>query len=516
MLRVLLFALFVSAAPLAAQSFGETSFPNSGNAEAQEPFLRGLLQLHSFEYRDAMESFQEAQRLDPDFAMAYWGEAMTHNHPIWQQQDREAALAVLARLAPTPDGQLATAGTERERDYFRALHVLYGEGEKEDRDDAFSVAMADLASRYPEDHDAATFYALAVLGTAHEGRDFTTYMKAAAIAEEVFAENPRHPGAAHYLIHAYDDPVHAPLGLRAARVYSEIAPSASHALHMPTHIYFALGQWEEATALNIRSYEAARNATAARGEGLNGHGWHALYWLHYSELQRGRFEEARRLFDLAQSIATDEPSSRGTSSLITMRANHVIETQDGSSDVAMLDLASDETSDALFIRDAFVRGWAALQRGDRESAVRAQDGIRSRIEETERSEARAHALMLDALLALDAGETDSALESLTAATAVVDAMPLDFGPPSPVKPAHELLGDVLLSLDRPGEALEQYQHALTRSPGRVLSLMGVARAQNDLGDREASTAAWAHVGAIRASADPAVRASMPNDVLGSR
>src|SRR5690606_15789431 len=169
-----------------------------------------------------------------------WGEALTHHHPIWMEQDRDAALAALDALATSPEARLALAPTEREKDYLRTLDVLFGEGEKEARDDAYAEAMAALAARYPDDLDAAAFHALALLGTAHEGRDFATYMRAAAVAEAVFDRNPRHPGAAHYLIHAYDDPVHAPPGLRPARAYAEIAPDASHALHMPSHIYVAL------------------------------------------------------------------------------------------------------------------------------------------------------------------------------------------------------------------------------------------------------------------------------------
>ena len=220
-MRTLLLILLVALVPVGAQDLGETEFANSGAPEAQEPFLRGLLLLHSFEYDDAREAFQEARRLDPDFAMAAWGEAMTHNHPVWMQQDRDAARAAL-------DGVDAMPASARERAYLATLGVLYGgDASKEDRDDAYAEAMRQLAAGYPDDLDAAAFYALSILATAHEGRDFTTYMEAAAVAEEVFDQNPQHPGAAHYLIHAYDDPVHAPLGLRPARVYAEVAPSAA-------------------------------------------------------------------------------------------------------------------------------------------------------------------------------------------------------------------------------------------------------------------------------------------------
>ena len=168
-MRILLFLLL--ALPAVAQStLGETTFANSGAVEAQEPFLRGTLLLHSFEYDDARDAFREAQAIDPTFAMAYWGEAMTHNHPVWMRQDRDAAREVLARL----DAQTGVEMTPREQMYLNTLDVLFGDGDKVSRDDDYAVAMGRLAREFPDDLDARAFHALAILGTAHEGRDFTT------------------------------------------------------------------------------------------------------------------------------------------------------------------------------------------------------------------------------------------------------------------------------------------------------------------------------------------------------
>src|SRR4029453_17203152 len=164
---------------------------------------------------------------------------------------------------------------------------LYGDADKQACDLAYADAMAELHRAYPDDPDAAAFYALALLGTAHEGRDFTLYMRAAAIVEPVFRDHPNHPGALHYLIHAYDDPVHAPLGLRAARRYGRVAPSASHAQHMPSHIFFALGRWDDAIAANTAALATARG----QGQG----GYHALEWLTYAYLQQGKRDEAAKL-----------------------------------------------------------------------------------------------------------------------------------------------------------------------------------------------------------------------------
>ena len=234
------------------QGFGQVSFSNSGSAAAQPEFLLGLAQLHNFEYPDAADHFRKAQQVDPDFAMAYWGEAMTKTHPLWYQQEVAAAREVLGHLGATPEARLAKARTEREKAYLRAVEILYGEGTKEQRDKSYESAMADLHRQYPEDVDAASFYALAILGTAEQGRDFATYMKAAAVLEEVFPQHPSHPGVVHYLIHCYDDSIHAPLGLRAARIYSKIASEAGHAQHMTSHIFLALGMWDAVAKANAR------------------------------------------------------------------------------------------------------------------------------------------------------------------------------------------------------------------------------------------------------------------------
>ncbi|PYQ63020.1 MAG: hypothetical protein DMF53_11485, partial [Acidobacteria bacterium] len=232
-LPLLLTLLLVSSAPTLAQTgVGEVSFANSGSPAAQASFLRGLALLHNFEYEDAAAEFHKAQAIDPGFAMAYWGEAMTYTHPVWMQQNAAAARAALGRLGATPEARLAKAKTERERDYLRAVEILYGDGTKEERDFRYADAMAALHQRYPDDVDATAFYALSLLGTAHQGRDFAVYMKSAALLEEVFPTHQHHPGVLHYLIHSYDDPIHAPLGLRAARLYGTVAPNAGHALHM--------------------------------------------------------------------------------------------------------------------------------------------------------------------------------------------------------------------------------------------------------------------------------------------
>src|SRR5438309_662796 len=284
-------AFLAPGAPVSAQTsrLGTIDFPTSGAPAAQPQFVRGVLLLHSFEYRDAAQAFREAQRLDPGFALAYWGEALTYTHPIWNEQDVSAARAALQRLGPTPAARRAKAPTPREQAYLETVEILYGDGSKTKRDTAYSLAMERLVASFPADREAQVFYALSLLGLNQGVRDVPTYMRAAAIAERVFRDNPNHPGAAHLLIHCYDDPIRAPLGLAAARAYSTIAPDAAHAQHMTTHIFLALGMCDEVVSQNELASGRDRAAWTAN---------HYTAWLGYGYLQQGRYGDALRHLNL--------------------------------------------------------------------------------------------------------------------------------------------------------------------------------------------------------------------------
>ncbi|MFP4228275.1 MAG: hypothetical protein ACLFTE_05535 [Salinivenus sp.] len=519
-----LLAVLLLCPPALAQEaeYGDTDFPNSGDAEAQEPFLKGLLMLHSFEYDDARAAFREAQEIDPDFAMAHWGEAMTHNHPIWMEQDREAAREALRALGETPDEQLAAAPTERERAYLRTLHTLYGVGEeeprdKETRDDAYEEEMGELAAEYPEDLDAQAFHALSLLGTAHEGREASTYMRAAAIVEEVFDKNPEHPGAAHYLIHAYDDPVHAPLGLRPARVYADIAPSAPHALHMPSHIFFALGLWDRGAASNVDSYEAAEAKSEEADTGLSGGGFHALQWLHYARLQQGRHDDARSVLRTIQRHATDSSASTSYATFLRWSAPlaHAVDTEQWDQYDALLDSMNVKPSE-LDTRGAVTvhagRGLAAAQQDNLSSAQMHLKQARAALGETEEDALRIQVLALEGVIALKSDQSDEALDHLKTATDLETDRSLDFGPPFPIKPAPELYGEALLSLDRPEDALAQFTTTLERYPDRARALMGKAEAAAQAGQNDVAQQARSALAAQWEEADGSVRRRLQSDL----
>ncbi len=448
------------------EGLGSLSFPNSGSAEAQEPFLRGVLLLHSFENEPAAEAFREAQQIDPGFSLAYWGEAMTYNHPLWQQQDREAALDALGRLAPTAAERAERVPSERERMYLEALEALYADdGDKLDRDLAYLAAMESLAAAYPDDHEARAFWSLAILGSGDGVRDFATYMRAAATAEPVFEANPNHPGAAHYLIHSFDDPVHAPLGMAAARAYSEIAPNAAHAQHMTSHIFVATGLWRDVVTANIRARDVQDAQRAERGLGPNLCG-HYSSWLHYGHLMLGEVDEAEALMD-----ACHEGILAGDASPVyfgMMRARQIIDTENWElAERWQADLPAESTwtgSSPQFLYD-FTNALAVIRGGD-PSPARAF--VRTHAD-TESAAEAVQGLELRGLLAIHDGLEAEGLALLREAAEMEDAMPFEFGPPHIVKPTFELLGEELLRASRPEEAAVAFRRAIERTPGRTLA-----------------------------------------------
>jgi len=468
---------------------GETEFANSGAPEAQEAFLRGLLLLHSFEYEDSREAFSEARKIDKDFAMAYWGEAMAYNHPVWFLQGTEDAKAVLEKLGATLEERLEKAPTEREKDYLRGVDILYySDDDKERRDFNYMAYMERMAEKYPGDLDAKAFYALSLLGCSHGGRDFALYMRAAAAAEDVFARNPKHPGAAHYLIHSYDDPVHAPLGLRAAHTYAEIAPSAAHALHMPSHVFTALGMWDRVVRSNIDAYQASEQRRIRKGLPLTARSYHALHWKMYGLLQQGRSDEAREaVYSAHADLEASDGAYKVNANLAMIRSTYLTDTGHWNSDVADIEVDGERMEDETRANHLFVEGMIALKAYDQDGAYH---HVKKLMDMDVGGKAREVATILQhelkSLLLMKEGNTEEAVKLLRKATELEEAMPFDFGPPSPVKPSYELLGEILLELGEYEEAQEAFAKALARTPKRARSLHGLATAAAKGKDEEAA------------------------------
>jgi len=527
-IRLLPVALALAVVAPSAQELGTVVFPTSGAPGAQPAFLEGVKALHSFQFDDAADAFRRAQKADADFALAYWGEAMSYNHPLWAQQDVDAAKKTLEKLAPTHEGRLAKAKLPKEKAFLEAMQTLYfSPGDKLARDRAYSEAMARLHAQWPDDHEIATFYALSLLGTVRPGdAGFRRQARAASIAMKIYAENPKHPGAAHFIIHAFDDPDHAPIALPAADAYAKIAPAAAHALHMPSHIYVQLGMWKDVVASNVDAYKAAV-ATIARMKLAEGReDFHTLSWLAYGNLMLGRFDDAKRNLDLARATADRNPKSRGVQNgYRAMSARHMLET--GQWEKIALDPAAPAAGDAhahmpgmagMSYADPsnawiFIAGVSAAKLGDVAGAEAAAARLRAAREAMGAGDAYAAkgVAILEkevvALARLAAGRKDEAVQLAKEAVDIELTTDAPSGPPEPMKPALELYGDVLLEADRAADAVTAYTQSLLRTPKRTPSLLGLARASMKAGNVAAARQHYTELAAMpgAAPASPAVQ-----------
>ena len=467
---------------------GKIEFPTSGPAEAQKHFIEGVLLLHSFEYARSRRAFQEASRIAPDFAMAYWGEAMTYDHRIWGEQDRSGALAALARFAPTPAERRAKAPTEREKMYFDAVEKLYEDGDEKQVASSYSSAMAALTKRFPDDLEAQAFYSLSILGLTGTVRNIDNYMKAAAVAEAIYKKNPRHPGALHYLIHAYDDPEHARLGLNAARAYGTVARSASHAQHMPSHIFFALGMWQDSITSNTASLKTARD------EGVGG--YHPLHWLVHAYLQLGRTDDAAKLVAIIEEDMKVSASPYARTHLAMSRATFLVETRGAGPESMMQPVdSSGVRSQVYFAGHDLAIGLEYIRRKDQAGAGRMLDSLRAK--STAMKAARSDALaasrystvsqgdvdtvgvmenVLGAAIEFASGKRDEGIRNMIAAAETEDKLVFEYGPPAIVKPAWEAAGELLVAAGRKKEAADAFRKVLKRYPNRRLSNEGLKAA----------------------------------------
>ena len=281
---------------------GTVHFPVSCAAAVQKPFERGVALLHSFWYEEAEKEFEQIAKDDPHCAMAHWGVAMSLWHQLWNNPDEKVIARGLDETKKAAQGKT----TPREQAYIAAMRAFYSNSEKLDHDAcarAYSDAMKKVYEAYPDDHEAAVFYALSLLASEpHEDTTFANRKQAAAILEKLFATEPDHPGVAHYLIHAYDKPQLAQLGLPAARRYAQVAPAAPHALHMPSHIFARVGLWQDDINSNLASIAATRK-TAAMHMGGEGHQFHAMDFLVYAYLQSGRESDAAKVIEEVRTMS---------------------------------------------------------------------------------------------------------------------------------------------------------------------------------------------------------------------
>jgi tetratricopeptide (TPR) repeat protein len=524
--------LAISASAQTSQSgskLGTIDFPTSGSQQAQEHFLRGVAALHSFWYEEALEAFQTATKTDPDFAMGYWGEAIAYNHPIWAQQDTEAARKALAKIKDV------SRLTAREKAFIDAARVLYGEGDKITRDFAYAAALEKVYRDYPHDLEAAAFYSLALLGTVRPGdKGFQRQMKAGAVAMDVYLKNPNHPGAAHYIIHSFDDPEHAILALPAARRYAEIAPEAHHARHMPSHIFLQLGMWPEAAASNESAWAVSDEWVKRKNLALNLRDYHSYHWLTYVYTQQGRFNKAEELINSLRRTMQEHgrESVRWYDDLVSA---FIIDTQRWNSAEKLFDKPNSKPAAEAgehaghgshgagatvapkpatatvpgsrrgMSLPLFVRAYAAAtgaapdaegllnkMRAERQQGSDAYGGKMLEIRELE----------IAALISASKNNFDAATTSMKKAISLEEEMSPPSGPPTLIKPSHELFGEILLRANRPKDAVKQFETALNRQPNRARALIGLARAAAQSGDKAGAVAAYTRFLRVWQQADP--------------
>ena len=494
---------------------GAVVFPNSGSAAAQADFLRGVAWLHSFGYEDAIDAFRSAQKIDPSFAMAYWGEAMSFSQPLWFFEEVDKGRAALAKLGATADARIAKAKTPREQGFMRAVEALFNSGDKTMRAAAHAQAMARVAAANPADDEAQTFFALALLATLPRGdASLALRRQAGGIAETVFARNPNHPGAAHYILHAYDHGSLASKALPAARVYAKIAPASSHALHMPAHAFLQAGMWDEAAASDDASWNASMAGAKRRGLPITSRDFHSLSWLQYEWTQQGRFSKTKEALSfVGQAIRASGPQDPRTSSPEhaaghgygeqseigrgsgeaalrndrgSMRARYII---DGARWSEMKGQTSFDGVDELL-----ALGLSAVNLGDAVRVRSVIDELRKASAPSQPAELREQAeIMLREMEAVDLfaqGRRSEAFTMMDRAAALQARMPKPIGRPFPVKSADELYGELLLAAGRGKEAIVLFDRALARTPNRSRAVLGLARAYRGGGDMPKARAAY--------------------------
>lgn len=473
-------------------------FPATGAAAAHAQFIKGIIALHNAGYEDAAGYFAAAEKIDPTFVMAYWGEAMTFNHTFLAEQDMGGGRRALSKLAPTRAARAAIAKTQRERDYLNAIEILYGEGDKDYRDNAYAAAMETVAKNNPGDHEASVFHALSLFGTMRVAdHSYARQTKAAAILTPILQKYPNHPGVLHYLIHAYDAPSRAGMGLDLARRYEKIMDPNSHALHMASHIYVQLGMWGDVARANQQAFDASDRRVKAKGLSVGERDYHALEWLIYAESQLGQYRKVREhaAFMLESAKQSGIRGMTGVAAIFGARAS--VET--GQWDIIAPYPENNMTAELLF-----AQGMAAIGKGDRVRVSRVI-AVLNTLPPDKKFKSQ-FADELSALLAL-AEKRGADAERLAGAVVKFEAATeFPSGPPDLLKPAHELYGEILLALNKPLPAAEQFELSLKRMPKRTQSLLGLARARTALKDAAGARKAYRELVEIWAAADAGIPA----------
>jgi hypothetical protein len=502
------------------EKLGAVHFATSCNAGAQKEFDRAVALLHSFQFSWAIEGFNAALAEDATCGMAYWGIALSDwSNPFAAGMKDKGQLQAGRESAER--GKTAGAKTERERAYLAAVGKLYGDFEstaQRARLLAYRDGMREVAAKYPEDHEGQIFYALALAASEDPAdKTYAGRLQAGAMLEKLFEEEPEHPGLAHYIIHTYDVPALAGRALVAARRYAEIAPDAPHALHMPSHTFTRTGYWQESIDSNVAA------AAAARREGQTAEELHASDYEIYAYLQTGQDDAARRILDSLPEIASRFDAkaviggaggpSAGYFALAAIPARYALERQEWKATAQLTPLETPFPYTQAMTWFARGLGAARLERAQaaRKSAT-ALKQIRERLlkagENYWAQQVEIQELEVEAWAALAEGKKEESLQRMRAAAELEDATEKSAVTPGPLAPARELLGEMLLELNEPAQALEQFEATLKKEPGRFRALYGAAHAGQLSGNSEASQKYFGELLKVCGHADKSGRAEI--------
>ena len=501
------------------EKLGKVNFQTSCSPQAHASFTRGMTLLHSFEYPQAEAAFKDAAAADPTCSIAHWGVAMSLYHPLWtppSKAELERAHAALAKAEAAP------AKSERERDYVAAVAAYYRDSDKLDpkaRALAYNEAMSALHKRYPADREAAIFYALSQIaaGTLDQDPNFSREKEAAAILNAVLKEEPDHPGVTHYLIHGFDYPPLADLAVPAARRYASIAPDSPHAQHMPSHIFTRLGMWDESIASNLKSEASARALVKSEGlEGGSNEQLHAMDYLAYAYLQTGQEAGAQRVLaelnalqKVNQPIFTTAYAATAIPVRIVLENRRWKEAASLSLQDNVSKLAPLENFQWAGAHVYFARAIGAARSGQAAAAREATAKLKA-IEDALivppgtydwRRQVSIERQIAEAWTSYAEGKRDDAVTMMRAAADLDDATEKHPVTPGAILPAREQLGEMLLELDRPKEALAEYEGSLKRSPRRLVGLYGAAHSAKLAGDVTKATRYYAELAEMTKAGD---------------
>ncbi len=470
---------------------GTVHFETSCSLAVRDEFDLAVATLHSFGYRKSMQLFADVLSKDPSCSMAEWGIAMSHYRQLWDPPTKDD---LTIGLEAAQEGLSMRPKTQRERDYLSAIQGFYQNAGSEShriRAKRYETAMESLHSRYPLDNEAAVFYALSLIANAPlNDKTYANQKKATQILEPMMLQQPQHPGLAHYIIHADDNPVLAQLALDAAKQYSQIAPDSPHALHMPSHIFTRLGLWEDSIASNLASVASARKQKLAGDE------LHALDYLIYAYLQTGRITEARKL---TQQLPVVEPSDAaryaGSYATAAIPARYWIERQQWDSAAALPLPPQTSPRDPYASTQAtlyFARALGASRFGDSKAALAAMQPLLSLRDELAQSgdgdadQVDIQLKIVSAWIKWADGDHDAAVQEMRTAAAMEDTTEKSPVSPGSIAPASEMLGEMLLLAKQPKLALAAYESALKSTPGRLRAEYGAAVSAQEAGLQHAA------------------------------